>query len=63
MKFIVMFRIKAIYYDNAGNIVDTDWTYAVADEGLSPGERKTFQIMTSASANIVKGSLSILDYR
>lgn len=55
-------KIKATYYDNNNNVIDTDWTYAVGSEGLAPNDRKSFQIMTVYNKSVTQGSLSILDY-
>lgn len=56
-------KVKAVYYDEGGNILDTDWTYAVSSEGLAPNERKSFKIMTRYTESITQGSLSILGYK
>lgn len=31
-------EVKAAFKNSSGKVVDTDWTYAVGSEGLSPGE-------------------------
>lgn len=38
-------KVKAVAKDRSGNIVDTDWTYAVDSSWLSPGESKSFEMM------------------
>lgn len=55
-------KVKATYYDEKNNVIDTDWTYAVSSEGLAPNDRKSFEIITRYNKKITQGSLSILDY-
>lgn len=58
-KFI---EVKVTYYDGNNNVLDTDWTYAVGDEGLEPQERKQFEIMTKRSENIKNFTIEIKDF-
>lgn len=54
-------KVKAVCKDSRGNIVDTDWTYAVDSAWLSPGESKTFEMMVKDEANQIKSAdVSIL---
>lgn len=55
-------KVKVTYTDDSGNVVDTDWTYAGSDN-LQPGERKSFEIMTSYNKNMKKCSLKIESYQ
>ncbi len=35
-----------------GDVLDTDWSFAVSGEGLDPGGRKSFDIMTRTSSGV-----------
>ena len=37
-------QVKGAFKDVYGNVIDTDWTYAVGSEGLAPGESTKFEI-------------------
>lgn len=39
-------KVKVEWLDINGTIIDTDYTYAISDEGLKPNEAKSFKIMT-----------------
>lgn len=53
-------KVKGVFKDYSGDIVDTDWTYAVDSTWLEPGESKTFQFMVQ-NTNIRTASLSFVD--
>lgn len=36
--YVEFVRIKVLLYNSSGNVIDTEWTYAVGAEGLAPGE-------------------------
>ena len=55
-------QVKGSFKDANGNVVDTDWTYAVGSEGLAPGESKTFRLSVPKNSGIKSCSLSIIDY-
>ncbi len=55
-------EVKGAFKDYSGNVVDTDWTYAVGSEGLSPGESTTFRLSVDKDYSIETCSISILDY-
>lgn len=56
-------QIRTEYLDSTGGIVDTDSTYAVAPyEFILPDERKYFEIMTPANANIVNCNTYVLEF-
>jgi Na+-transporting methylmalonyl-CoA/oxaloacetate decarboxylase gamma subunit len=38
-------KVQADFLDRSGNVVDTDWTYAISSEQLAPGACKSFEIM------------------
>ncbi len=46
-------KVQAEYFDSLGNIVDTDFAYAVGSEGLTPNGRKSFSIMTRNNESII----------
>ncbi|WP_066174676.1 FxLYD domain-containing protein [Bacillus marinisedimentorum] len=56
-------KVQATYTDASGNIIDTDWTYAVGSEGLSPNSRKSFDIMTPYNESISNCSYKIIDFK
>jgi hypothetical protein len=45
-------KVQVEFYDKDGRAMDTDWTYAVAGEGLEPGAAKSFSMMTPADRRI-----------
>ncbi|MFC8575514.1 FxLYD domain-containing protein, partial [Heyndrickxia sporothermodurans] len=47
-------KIKVTYKDEIGNIIDTDWGYAVDSEPLYPNERKSYEILTKDNEQIKK---------
>lgn len=55
-------KVKGQFKNSSGSIIDTDWTYAVGAEGLSPGESTKFEIMVDKDRSIKECSCSILDY-
>lgn len=56
-------RVKAVFQDKNGEILDTNWTYLVGDEGIAPQESKTFRISVPKNKNIDKFEMSIIDYK
>ena len=55
-------EVKGVFKNYSGNVLDTDWTYAVGSEGLAPGESTTFRISVDRNSNISKCSVEILEY-
>lgn len=55
-------ELKGSFKDMSGNVLDTDWTYAVGTEGLAPGESTSFRISVDKDYEIDDCSVSILDY-
>ena len=53
-------KVKALFKNYSGSIVDTDWTYAVDSTWLEPGESKTFYYMVK-NTNIKSATLSFVD--
>lgn len=54
-------RVECAFEDKDGNVLDTDWTYAVGTEGLKPGEAIEFKLSVTKDYNIKSGTVSILD--
>ena len=52
-----------MFITSYGNVVDTDWTYAVGSEGLSPGESKKWEAYVDKDLSIKKIDISIIDYK
>lgn len=55
-------KVKGKFKDSSGNVINTDWTYAVGSEGLAPGETKSFRLSVDKSFSIKSCSLEIMDY-
>lgn len=55
-------QVKGSFKDSSGTVVDTDWTYAVGSEGLSPGESTTFRMSIDKNYKITSCSVTLLDY-
>ena len=55
-------KVKCAFMDNSGNVIDTNWTYAVGSEGLAPGESKKWEMMVSYDRKIDKCRATILDF-
>lgn len=54
-------KVKVVYKDVNGNVVNTDWTY-VDSEYLQPGEQKYFEIYSPDHKDITQYSVQIIDY-
>lgn len=55
-------EVKGAFTDSSGNVLDTDWTYAVGSEGLEPGESTSFRMSVPKNSSIRDCEVSILDY-
>ncbi len=55
-------KVKGAFKNYRGDIVDTDWTYAVGSEGLEPGESTTFHMSVPKNTSISSCDVSIYDY-
>ena len=62
-KRVYYVKIKIMFINSYGNVVDTDWTYAVGSEGLSPGESKKWEAYVDKDLSIKKIDISIIDYK
>lgn len=56
-------EVKGKFKNASGTILDTDWTYAVGSEGLSPNESTTFRLSVDKNRDITKCTMEILDYK
>jgi hypothetical protein len=54
-------KVKILFKDAAGKVIDTDWTYAVGSEGLNPGESKKFTCSVKYDARIKSVSYEFID--
>lgn len=55
-------EVKGAFKDSQGNVVDTDWTYAVGSEGLEPGESSTFRLSVPKQYKISSCTVTLKDY-
>ena len=55
--------VKGSFKDSNGNVVDTDWTYAVGAEGLSPGESSSFRLSVPRNYQINSCAVSVMEFK
>ena len=55
-------EIKGSFKTSYGEVVDTDWTYAVGSEGLAPGESCKWRMSVSKDSSIKNCTVTILDF-
>lgn len=60
VKFVV---VKIELIDKNGNVIDSDTTYAVGEEGISPGNSAKFKCYLDDDMDIAKYSARIFSYR
>lgn len=58
----IFVELKGAFKDEVGNVIDTDWTYAVGVEGLAPDESTSFRLSVPKNKRIVSCSVSVLEY-
>lgn len=51
-------KVEARYFDKKGNLIDTDWTYAISGHPLQPGDVKSFEVMTQKAKGVSTVSLN-----
>ena len=56
-------KVRVTYYDNSNTVLTSDWTYAVASEGIRGGENQQFEIMTKADGNATQYKVEIMEYK
>ncbi len=54
-------KVKGAFKDLSGNVIDTDWTYAVGSEGLDPGESTTFRLSVPKNRSITDCTVTFMD--
>ena len=54
-------KVKGAFQDSFGNVVDTDWTYAVGSEGLAPGESTKFKMSVKKNYKIDDCEVTVLN--
>lgn len=52
-------KVKGVFKNLSGEIVDTDWTYAVGTEWLEPRESKTFRLSVPYHYSISTCSVTV----
>ena len=58
IKFV---RVKGVFKDRYGQVIDTDWTYAVDSSWLDPGESNSFEMMIKdESGKISTADVSVI---
>lgn len=55
-------KVKVSILDKNGNVLNTDSTYAVGDEGLAPGESSTFKCYIDKVEGTEKYNAKVYDY-
>ena len=55
-------KVKIVYKDSSGNVIDTDTAYACGDEGIAPGETVKFTGYVDKDSRIETASASIYDF-
>lgn len=55
-------QVKGAFKDSSGNVLDTDSTYVVGSEGLSPGESSTFRLSVPKNSKIESCTVTVYDY-
>lgn len=59
---VTFVEVKGLFQDSYGSTVDTDWTYAVGSEGLSPGESSKFTLSVDKDSSIKSCSVFVVDF-
>ena len=54
-------KIKGAFKSGSGNVIDTDWTYAVGGEGLAPGESCKWKMSVTKDLSIKSCDVTILE--
>ena len=61
-KTVKYVKVKVLFKNANGTIVDTDWTYAVASEGLAPYETIKWECSVKKDYNITNVSAEVVDF-
>ena len=54
-------KVKGAFKDSSGNVIDTEWTYAVGSEGLAPGESSVFRMSVPKNSKITSCSVTVYE--
>ena len=54
-------KVKGAFKDSYGTTIDTDWTYAIGNEWLEPGESTKFRLSVDKDYQISKCDVTILE--
>lgn len=54
-------KVQADYLDSSGNVIDTNWTYAISSAPLTPGACKSFEIMQQVGRKAKKYRVYVLE--
>ena len=54
-------KLKGAFKSRWGEVIDTDWTYAVGSEGLAPGETCKWKMSVTKDFSITDCDVTILD--
>jgi len=54
-------KIKGLFKDESGTVIDTDWTYGIGTEGLAPGESTSFRLSVKDDWRIQKASVELFE--
>lgn len=61
-KTVKFVEVKVSFKDASGNVIDTDWTYAVGSEGLAPGESSKWSVSVTKDSRITDASYRVIDF-
>jgi|GEM_PF-4525254 len=54
-------KVQADFLDRSGNVVDTDWTYAISSAQLAPGACRSFQLMQRTGRKAAKYRVHVVE--
>ena len=60
---VTFVKIKGSFESSTGQVIDTDWTYAVDSAGLAPGESCKWELSVKKDFSISNCDVSILDFK
>lgn len=61
-KTVKYVKVKVLFKNSYGTIIDTDWTYAVGSEGLAPYETIKWECSVKKDYNITNVSAEVIDF-
>lgn len=54
-------KVGVDFVSGDGNVVDTDWTYAVDSQPLAPGASKRFEVQQKATPGVTRVTAAVID--